>query len=240
MTDNTSLTQRSLHMFPPAGVEISNMMGFRLHWFLLAISSGFATALINDCIANAGGLTEIVGRKAAPQSDVCEFLGIPYASPPVGPLRFAPPVPLHKSSSPGAASSFSADQYGYDCPQNTASYFAYPNATAQYRNVYAAFVNQLNNTQSEDCLTLNVWSKGGDPAAEEKKPVIVFIYGGRFSAGTSNTPFYRGDLLADAQDVVVVTFNFRMNIFGTPIITDLFGHSDGKCLGFQRLFIEFV
>lgn len=46
--------------------------------------------------------------------------------------------------------------------------------------------------------------------------MLVWIYGGRFSAGTSNTPSYNGEFMADAQDVVVVTFNFRMNIFGFP------------------------
>lgn len=44
----------------------------------------------------------------------------------------------------------------------------------------------------------------------------MWIYGGRYSAGTSNTPYYDGQFLASAQDVVVVTFNFRMNIFGFP------------------------
>lgn len=111
---------------------------------------------------------------------------------------------------------------GYDCPQTQSKYFAYPNATEQYGRVYANFVNSLNNTQSEDCLTLNIWSKPGDSlrtnvgGAAGLKPVLVWIYGGRFSAGTSNTPFYHGEFMADAQDVVVVTFNFRMNIFGFP------------------------
>lgn len=47
-------------------------------------------------------------------------------------------------------------------------------------------------------------------------PVIVWIHGGRFSAGSSHTPFYQGGNLAGSRDVVVVTFNFRMNIFGFP------------------------
>lgn len=172
-----------------------------LAWSTAALNSSSSTS----CIAKTD-LARVLGHNAG-ESEVCQYLGIPYAAPPVGNLRFAPPVPTNLNTS------FRADQYGYDCPQNNAAYFAYPNATEQYADVYAAFVNQLNNTQSEDCLTLNIWSKVSD--SPQKKPVIVFVYGGRFSAGTSNTPFYRGDLLADAQDVVVVTFNFRMNIFGT-------------------------
>lgn len=141
---------------------------------------------------------------------------------------------------------------GHDCPQTQSSYFAYPNATAQYARVYANFVNQLNNTQSEDCLTLNIWSSTGasntttaahltqddDAQVAALKPVLVWIYGGRFSAGTSNTPFYRGEYFAKAQDVVVVTFNFRMNIFGFPGSPDL----ESRNLGLldQRLAVHWV
>lgn len=133
---------------------------------------------------------------------------------------------------------------GYDCPQTASRYFAYPNATGQYARVYSNFVNSLNNTQSEDCLTLNVWSKpagssttdvgGGDGL----KPVLVWIYGGRFSAGTSNTPFYHGEFMADAQDVVVVTFNFRMNIFGFPGAPEL--EVKNLALLDQRLAVSWV
>ncbi|KAI1112454.1 alpha/beta-hydrolase [Nemania sp. NC0429] len=104
---------------------------------------------------------------------------------------------------------------GFDCPQTPASAFGYPNATSQYPKIYASFVNQLNNVQSEDCLTLNIWSRT-HKSKSVLKPVIVWIHGGRFSAGSSHTPFYHGGELARAQDVVVVTFNFRMNIFGFP------------------------
>ena len=133
---------------------------------------------------------------------------------------------------------------GYDCPQAQSRFFAYPNATDQYARVYANFVNSLNNTQSEDCLTLNVWSKpaegpGTDVAGGTGlKPVLVWIYGGRFSAGTSNTPFYHGEFLADAQDVVVVTFNFRMNIFGFPGAPEL--EVKNLALLDQRLAVSWV
>lgn len=191
-------------------------------WLLLVVEwANLIAALINSnnttCIARTA-LSNIVGHRTT-DTKICEYLGIPYASPPLGQLRFAAPLPL-STTSPNT--SFIADHYGYDCPQNTAAYFAYPNATEQYKKVYAAFVNQLNNTQSEDCLTLNIWSKG-DTSSTAQKPVIVFIYGGRFSAGTSHTPFYRGDLLADAEEVVVVTFNFRMNIFGMATLNRGFG-----------------
>jgi cholinesterase len=117
--------------------------------------------------------------------------------------------------------------------------------TDQYAQVYANFVNSLNNTQSEDCLMLNVWSKpAGSPGTHVGsgmsglKPVLVWIYGGRFSAGTSNTPFYGGEFLADAQDVVVVTFGFRMNIFGFPGAPEL--EDKNLALLDQRLAVSWV
>ncbi|OAL53446.1 alpha/beta-hydrolase [Pyrenochaeta sp. DS3sAY3a] len=157
------------------------------------------------CVASSFGAI-IQGHSSKTQSNVCEWLGVPYASPPIGHLRFAPPVPL------SIRGRFNADNFGHDCPQNQASFFAYPNATSQYQKIYANFVNQGNNTQSEDCLTINIWAG----PSKEAKPVIIWIHGGRYSAGTSNTPFYDGQHLANTQEVVVVTFNFRMNIFGFP------------------------
>ena len=93
-------------------------------------------------------------------------------------------------------------------------------------------------------MTLNVWSKSaGSPGADVDngaglKPVLVWIYGGRFSAGTSNTPFYHGEFMADAQDVVVVTFNFRMNIFGFPGAPEL--EVKNLALLDQRLAVSWV
>ena len=93
-------------------------------------------------------------------------------------------------------------------------------------------------------MTLNIWSKpagssrtdvGGDTGL---KPVLMWIYGGRFSAGSSNTPFYHGEFTADAQDVVVVTFNFRMNIFGFPGAPEL--EDKNIALLDQRLAVSWV
>lgn len=209
-------------------------------------AAAYATPDYNNCVARTDDGRDFLGHH---QNSVCEWLGIPYAQAPVRDLRFAPPVkPLSSNGT------LKADKYvsryvtlntgthltnvstkGYDCPQTQSRYFAYPNATDQYARVYANFVNSLNNTQSEDCLTLNVWSK---PAVSGLKPVLVWIYGGRFSAGTSNTPFYHGGLLADAQDVVVVTFNFRMNIFGFPGAPEL--QVKNLALLDQRLVVSWV
>ncbi|KAI3326849.1 alpha/beta-hydrolase [Xylariaceae sp. AK1471] len=175
-------------------------------FLVLRFHSSSAFELVG-CIARTTK-AHINGHPGVPDS-VCEWLGIPYASPPAGQLRFASPVKSYLEGS------IDAGHYGFDCPQTPSSTFAYPNATSQYPGIYANFVNQLNNTQSEDCLTLNIWSRAYRPQ-RRLKPVIVWIHGGRFSAGSSHTPFYHGGNLAGTQDVVVVTFNFRMNIFGFP------------------------
>ncbi|KAB8212886.1 Carboxylesterase [Aspergillus novoparasiticus] len=66
--------------------------------------------------------------------------------------------------------------------------------------------------ESEDCLTLNIFA----PATlrEDQKAVIVLIYGGGFMFGSNSLPGYNGSSLAANQDVVVVTINYRTNVFG--------------------------
>ncbi|KAK5637247.1 hypothetical protein RRF57_012959 [Xylaria bambusicola] len=166
-----------------------------------------AASNLVDCVAQTAK-AHFNGHIGVPES-VCEWLGIPYAAPPTGQLRFSLPKKFYLEGS------INADNYGFDCPQTPSDSFVYPNATSQYLKIYADFVNQLNNTQSEDCLTLNVWSRTSK-SGHILKPVIVWVHGGRFATGSSHTPFYHGGNLAGAQDVVVVTFNFRMNIFGFP------------------------
>lgn len=111
---------------------------------------------------------------------------------------------------------------------------AYPLATPQELRIVANFANQNGNLQSEDCLYLNVWSK---KSPKTSKPVIVFFYGGRYSIGATHSSFYNGQYLADAQDVVVVTVNFRINIFGFPGAP---GQSQNLGLQDQRMAMEWV
>ncbi|KAL9629785.1 MAG: hypothetical protein Q9164_006726, partial [Protoblastenia rupestris] len=153
---------------------------------------------------------KIVGHQAPNAPQVIEYLGIPYAKPPTGSLRFAAPqkYPVEKSRELVASSYLD--------------------------RIIAAFGGSIDRNRSEDCLSLNIWSKDTE---KKNKPVLVFFYGGRYSIGTSNTPFYNGQYLADAEDVVVVTLNFRMNIFG-------FSGAPGEAqnVGFldQRLAVEWV
>lgn len=81
--------------------------------------------------------------------------------------------------------------------------------------------------QSEDCLSLNIWSPGCD---SRRRPVMVFVHGGAFVTGSGSGVMYRGELLA-ARDVVVVTINYRLGILGFlahPLLTDAGGAGCGN------------
>lgn len=83
-------------------------------------------------------------------------------------------------------------------------------------NVYNILYNlaQVGDDTQEDCLYLNVWSKPQSGSA--KKPVLIWIYGGGFNTGGTNSSAYSGQFFADQEDVVFVNFNYRVNIFGFP------------------------
>ena len=74
--------------------------------------------------------------------------------------------------------------------------------------------------QSEDCLTVNVFTPGLDNKA---RPVMVWMHGGGFSAGSGNYLLYDGTNLAKKEDVVVVSVNHRLNIFGYLHLADIGG-----------------
>ncbi|KZM23178.1 hydrolase [Ascochyta rabiei] len=154
----------------------------------------------------------IIGHGASNKTSVTEFLGIRYAEAPVGVLRFAAPKKyVAPQGSVFEASEWSADS---DCPSNKPPVSAFPNFTQPSGlRVWKNFAAQNSNPTSEDCLKLNVWTKNaGNTSA--KKPVLVFLHGGRFQIPGPHSPLYIGQYLADAQDVVVVTPNYRLGVFG--------------------------
>ncbi|KAI7460591.1 cholinesterase [Hortaea werneckii] len=113
-----------------------------------------------------------------------------------------------------------------------------PFAQPPAQQIIDFFGGNAGTKRDENCLTLNIWTKaiqnghccGG-------RPVLVFFYGGRTSIGTTNSPFYNGQYFSDAENVVVVTVNYRLNIFGFPGAPDNVDN-----LGFrdQRLAVEWV
>jgi len=119
-------------------------------------------------------------------SQTRSFLGIPFAAPPTGSLRFAPPAAPAPWSKMLVAKKFKAT-----CPQP-----ANPFTT--------------NLTQDENCLTLNVWTPHPAP---KNAPVMVFLHGGAFVVGAGGDSMYDGKSLA-AHGVVVVTVNYRLGPLG--------------------------
>ncbi len=99
------------------------------------------------------------------------FRGVPYAAPPVGPLRFRPPRPPERWTGPRDALEFGP-------------------VAAQLPSPLEALFGAAPPAHSEDCLTLNVWTPGLDDA---RRPVMVWIHGGAFVNGTGRPPGTTGD-----------------------------------------------
>jgi len=134
------------------------------------------------------------------------FLGIPYAAPPVGNLRWKPPMPPAKWEDVRKATSF-----GARCMQT---------------RVYSDMVFRDPGI-SENCLMLNVWAP---PGGTEGLPVMVWIHGGGFAAGASSEPRQDGSQLAKLG-VVVVSMNYRMGIFGFFVHPELTAESGKNAAG---------
>jgi para-nitrobenzyl esterase len=116
---------------------------------------------------------------------VMVFKGIPYASPPTGDLRWKPPKPPEHWQ--GIRKTL---EFGPACMQPSTSGGA---------------------LQSEDCLSLNIWTPA--TGTSRKLPVMVWIHGGGYLNGSGSQPVCNGETLA-SHGIVVVTFNYRLGVFG--------------------------
>jgi para-nitrobenzyl esterase len=135
------------------------------------------------------------------------YLGIPYAAPPVGALRWRAPQPVVPWQGVKDAS-----QYAAACAQ-----------TAEW----------ITNPKSEDCLYLNVWAPA-EMARAARLPVIVWIHGGGYYGGTAAQPLYNGSRLA-RHGAVVVTVNYRLGIFGFFAHPELSAESPDHASGNQGI-----
>ncbi|XP_060110419.1 fatty acyl-CoA hydrolase precursor, medium chain-like [Heteronotia binoei] len=133
------------------------------------------------------------------KKDVNVFLGIPYAKPPTGNLRFAPPVPAEPWSGLRDATSYPAS-----CLQD-------PVVGQDLSDAFTNRKEKVSLTVSEDCLYLNVYTVA-HLDTKPKLPVMVWIHGGGLSLGAAST--YDGSALAAYEDVVVVTIQYRLGILG--------------------------
>lgn len=128
---------------------------------------------------------------------VKRFLGIPYAKPPIGNLRFKKPEPVDELS----PNPFYADKFGSACAQV---------------DIFDQKI--VEDSMSEDCLFLNVFVPLQDPDTETGHAVMVFIHGGAFSFLSGNR--FISDRLASVGNVIVVTLNYRLWVWGFLDIND--------------------
>jgi para-nitrobenzyl esterase len=140
-----------------------------------------------DRVMTEAGIVEGEGMRP---SGVRIFRGIPYAVPPVGPLRWKPPAPTSKW-----AGVRKAERFGPRCMQEAVF------GDMSFRS----------SGMSEDCLYLNVWTPAHSPA--ERLPVLVYFYGGGFVAGDGSEPRYDGESMA-RRGIVMVTMSYRLGVFG--------------------------
>jgi para-nitrobenzyl esterase len=128
-------------------------------------------------------MTEFGLVQGAAEDGLTVYRGIPFAAPPLGDLRWRPPQPHAKWDGVRETTKFAPDPYQGDGKGNV----------------------------SEDCLYLNIWTPAR--SAGERLPVLVWIYGGGFSFGSTSTPVHNGEHLA-RKGVVLVTLNYRVGPLG--------------------------
>ena len=145
--------------------------------------------MTNDTVRVESGL--LAGARSA-DGTVCSFKGVPYAEPPVGPLRWKPPQPPQPWSGIRPATAFGPRCIQPNRPTHAVGYFG-------------------PEPESEDCLTLNIWTAARAP--DEKRPVMVWFHGGAFLVGSGSLPIFHGDALA-RRGVVLVTVNYRLGRLG--------------------------
>lgn len=150
---------------------------------VLNAHTGYAAGIVRTGIVQ----TQDGPIRGSVSEGVRRFLGIPFAAPPVGDLRWRPPQQPTKWNNPKDTVKF-----GNACPQT---------------EPLAGFAAK---SDTEDCLYLNVFAP--KETNKDLRPVMVWIYGGGYYAGQSND--YDGGKLVRQGDVVVVTINYRLNVFG--------------------------
>jgi para-nitrobenzyl esterase len=138
---------------------------------------------------------------------VRKFLGIPYAAPPTGPRRWTAPEPAAPWTGVRSATAF-----GNRCVQTT------PFPDMVFRSP----------AESEDCLNLSVWTPA--TAATDRLPVMVWIHGGGFFAGSSDEPRHEGTALA-SKGVVLVVINYRLGALGFMAHPELTAESGRQASG---------
>ncbi|KAL4794267.1 Alpha/Beta hydrolase protein [Aspergillus venezuelensis] len=175
-------------------------------------------------IIDSGAIVGTTTQVAVPSATVTvnKYLGIPFAE---KPERFRLPEPVSPWSD-----FFDASQYGPACYQQISEETA-----IFYEGVGLGVVP---NGESEDCLNLNVFTPA--TASAGSKAVIVWIYGGSWQNGANSLPLYDGSDLVANEDVVLVSINYRTNVFGFPADEDIPVSERNLALHDTRLALDWV
>jgi len=145
------------------------------------------------------------------EAKVATFRAVPYAAPPLGKLRFAPPEPH-----PGWSGTRDAVKDGPAPPQTPSR--------------LEKVMGRVDFAQSEDCLTLNVWAPM-PLEASAKRAVMVFFHGGAWTTGAGSLSVYSGAEMARAGGVVVVNINYRLGVLGYMDVSGIPGSGSGANRG---------
>ncbi|PNF28466.1 Acetylcholinesterase, partial [Cryptotermes secundus] len=162
------------------------------------------------------GFSRIVMNK-----EVHIFTGIPFAKPPVGPLRFRRPVPVDPWHGV-----LDATTLPNSCYQERYEYFPGFEGEEMWNP---------NTNVSEDCLYLSIWVpqrvriRHSDQSP--KVPILVWIYGGGYMSGTSTLDVYDADIVAATSDVIVASMQYRVGSFGFLYLTPFFGPESEEAPG---------
>lgn len=158
--------------------------------------------------------------------EVHVFLGIPFAKPPLGPLRFRRPVPVDPWHGV-----LDASQLPNSCYQERYEYFPGFEGEDMWNP---------NTNVSEDCLYLNLWvperlrlrHRGGTDSRDRPGvPMLVWIYGGGYMSGTSTLEVYDADIMAAMADVIVASMQYRVGAFGFLYLKPFFDGDSGEAPG---------
>ena len=152
------------------------------------------SAFAQDRVKTANGIVEGGSEQS---SGIRAFKGVPFASPPVGDLRWQPPQAVKSWKGVRKAA-----QFGPRCMQ---------------RPIFGD-MGFRSNGMSEDCLYLNVWTPA--KSSKERLPVLVYFYGGGFVAGDGSEARYQGESMA-GKGIVALTVNYRLGVFGFLAHPDL-------------------
>ncbi|TKX20191.1 hypothetical protein C1H76_7692 [Elsinoe australis] len=196
-----------------------------LTFTILAACSLFAAVSAQDAPTATIDSGVLVGTKTllpTATAAVNKFLGVPFAQSP--PERFSPPV---REQSYGNVAR-NATQFSAACVQQ----FLTPTAEQAFNNPPPP--------ESEDCLYLNVFAPDTPVSPQNGRSVMFWIYGGSLQFGNAGQDAYDGSWFASYEDVIVVTTNYRTNVFGFPASPEL--NATGRNLGFldQRAALDWV